>query len=182
MHALNRLVAPLLMGLSMVACAYAQPDGAQERAFLASLVGKWEGTVTTWTRPGAPPFDESTVEGEFTMILGGRNLRHTYEGSMKAKPRRGEETIAYNSITKKFEVSWFDDFHMSDGILFSQGERSEKGFKVFAKYAVGDTPPWGWRTEFELVDKDHLMITAYNITPDGQELKGVETKYTRKSR
>ena len=57
---------------------------------------------------------------------------------------------------------------MSDGILFSEGTRIEKGFSVKGSYrAAPDQDPWGWRTDFEIIDKDHITITAYNITPDG---------------
>ena len=110
------------------------------------MIGRWEGNCRTWFEPGKLA-DESKVTGEITGFLDGRFFRHTYEGMIQGKRQRGEDMIAFNSITKTFQSSWVDDFHMNYAIMFSQGKATERGFTVRGEYDIGEyQPKWAWRT------------------------------------
>ena len=64
--------------------------------------------------------------------------------------------------------------------MFCTGDATENGFSVLGSYPdPTGGPDWGWRTQVELIDSDHLVITAYNIHPEYDEAKATEATLTR---
>jgi Protein of unknown function (DUF1579) len=147
--------------------------------FLAQLVGGWAGLTLTWLEQGAAPH-ESPTQGSIQLILEGRFALYLYQSSIDGEPVHGLFTFGFNTTLNQYEASWLDSFHNNTANMFCIGNQKENGFFVLGSYPdpVGG-PDWGWRTELELIDPDHLAITAYNINPEGGETKAVETQLRR---
>lgn len=93
------------------------------------------------------------------------------------KPVEGIALYAYNLDLQRFETAWIDSFHTGTFILFSEGQRNTTDLNAKGSYAY-ITPEteqfWGWRTTIEMDGENKLVITAYNISPQGEEQKATE--------
>ncbi len=146
---------------------------------LAGLVGEWQGVTKTWFEPDVVA-DESPMTGKMSAILDGRFIVHEYVGSLSGKTFEGVAIFGFDLAANKFQTAWVDSFHMSTAIMFSEGDAGDRFAATGTYYTGPDTPRWGWRTEIDLIDGDSLVITAYNISPEGYESKATEMQYSRK--
>lgn len=148
-------------------------------SFLAQLVGGWAGKTLTWPEPEGTP-RQAPTQGSIQLLLEGRFALYLYQTSIEAQPQHGLFVFGYNTTLDRWEASWIDSFYNNTAIMFCVGNQVQQGFAVIGSHPdPTGGPDWSWRTEVKLIDHDHLVITAYNMSPEGAEARAVETQLTR---
>lgn len=152
-------------------------DGVHAR--LATMAGDWEGRFRLWFTP-----DELACEapqtGRIRSVLGGRFLLHEYRTRFNDEPIEGIVMYGYHLDEDRWESAWVESFGTGTNIMFSSGSGNDANPDVLGSYGDGKGGPrWGWRTRLEQPDPDTLVITMFNITPQGEEMLAVETRYAR---
>lgn len=141
------------------------------------IEGNWQGISKVWFEPNVLA-DESPVQANLRLILGGRFLMIGYAGSIQKQPLEGLMILGKQLSANKFQSVWLDSFHTGTDMMFSESKRGADTLSVLGTYVYA-TPEkeeiWGWRTTIELLTDDELIITAYNVSPAGEESKATET-------
>ena len=149
-------------------------------AALARMAGEWEGRTQVWFEPGQPPAMDVAQRATIRSILGGRFALHEYAYGEGEQAGEGVAIYGVHLDADACESAWVDTFHTGTSLLFSKAPRDAGGYKVLTHYSDGKGgPDWGWRTELSQPSGDELLIAMFNILPDGQEAKAVETRYRR---
>lgn len=147
---------------------------------LQNLIGIWSGKTKTWFEKDVLA-DESDVGATITSLLEGRFISIDYHSSLDGKPFVGKMILGFDIPYQKFTSSWIDSFHMGTQIMLSSGDATMNGFSVTGSYGnpeYGDKL-WGWRTEIQFISDQEFSLTAFNISPEGEEAKATETFYKR---
>ncbi|TGL86499.1 DUF1579 domain-containing protein [Leptospira congkakensis] len=147
---------------------------------LQSLVGRWTGNTKTWFEKDVLA-DESPAEVTITSVLGGRFISLDYQSSLEGKPFVGKMVIGFDIPYQRYTSSWIDSFHMGTQIMLSSGESKANGFFMNGSYGNPEYGEklWGWRTEIQFINDTEFSLTAFNISPEGEEAKATETFYKR---
>jgi hypothetical protein len=147
----------------------ARPTAGRE--LIAALVGEWSGTYRLWLEPG-----ELRTEGPTRCtgrsMLEGRFVALDYDWTDRDEPQRGSMLLGCTD-EGTWQMAWVDTWHNGTSIMFCDGGPDPD---VLGSY--GPTHErWGWRTRFDLVRPDGFVITAWNVTPTGEETKATEATY-----
>lgn len=146
-----------------------------EHQLLARFAGGWRGTSQLWLDPAAPP-EESSTELLAEPILGGRWLRMSERGTAFGKPHAGEMLLGYHLDARAYELAWVDSSHTGTSIILFTGPATEPGVvDVLGSYTAGEQR-WGWRTRLRLSTPDELLLEAFNISPDGVEMRAIVSR------
>ena len=160
--------------------AYSTPGDMHK--MMASWDGTWDGEVSMWQMPGAPP-QTSNSTATNKMIMGGRYQLSNHSGNMMGAPFEGMSTLAYDNDKKTFISTWIDN--MGTGMMKLEGTWDAGSKSITLKGKVVDAGAGNGREAeirevFRITDDDHQTMEMYGYAPDGKEFKMMEIKYTRK--
>jgi hypothetical protein len=157
---------------------YATPGEAHK--VLAALEGDWALKVTSWMTPGQPP-QESTGTAKMRMILGGRYLKQSAEGTMMGQPFSGLGLSGYDNAKKVYQDVWIDN--AGTGMMMTTGSWDEASHTMTSTGSMVD-PVSGKSLEvtgkIRHVDPDHFRYEMWMPGPDGKPFKTMEIEYSRK--
>lgn len=142
---------------------------------LQALVGRWIGT-SRLLLPGEP-VRETSSEATVSLVAQGKFCTLAYSWSFDGTAQDGMLLIGQEQHSAR--VIFIDSWHMGDAMMICQGQVDGQGtLDVRGSYAVEGSADWGWRIVVA-PDGHSVRILMYNVTPDGEEVLGVEATYTR---
>lgn len=160
--------------------AYMTPGDVHK--MMESWNGTWNGEVTMWHVPDAPP-EVSNATTTNKMILGGRYQQSTSTGNMMGQPFEGISTVAYDNAAKMFTSTWIDNMGTGMMVLTGPWNEATKTMMLSGKMidpSAGNAKEMQIRETFQIIDDKNQLMEMFGPGPDGKEYKMLSIKYTRK--
>ena len=158
---------------------YATPG--ESHKMLAKSNGTWNGEVTMWMAPDAPP-STSKMTMVNKMVMDGRYQVSEAKGNMMGMPFNGMSTTGYDNHKKVFMSTWIDNF--GTGIMKMEGPWDEATKSTTLTGRMID-PSTGRECDFKevykIIDDNNQLMEMYGPDPQtGKQFKTMEIKLTRK--
>jgi hypothetical protein len=152
-----------------------------EHAKLAQAAGEWEVHATKWMDPAGQP-QQATERSTFAVMLDGRWVSQDYRGEMMGKPYVGHGMYGYDTMTKQYQLVWFDS--VSTAMMPMSGTSSDGGKTITYTYEMAHCPmtngPMTMRHVVVNESADRMVQTMYQMPKGAAEHKVMELVYTRK--
>jgi len=160
------------------ALSAATPDA--EHARLVAMCGTWDVEMTFWFQPGRPGV---TAKATSTIrpLFGGLFVEEKIEGTLNGTPFTTLAWTGFNTATKQYEATRIASTNTIR--IAETGAYDEKAnqFELKADYPLaGDM--WHQRTVIECRSADTMTTVSYLSFGKVPEWKGVEIKYTRRTK
>ena len=137
--------------------------------------GTWEGTYQLWFDPAGEPQTTSPTGATVSLELDGNGLLLRYDWSFGDDAHTGLAVLS--RAGDGLQMGWSDTFHYSAGVMHCAAGGGSATSMLGSYEAAGAT--WGWRTQVDMAGPDELTITAWNVTPDGEEGIATRASYRR---
>lgn len=158
--------------------AFATPG--EMHKLLASFNGTWQGDITMWMDPAAPP-TKSTGTSTNKMIYNGLYQESKHKGNFNGMPFEGTSIWGYDNAKKKFVSSWIDNF--GSGIMMMEGDY-DPATKTFSFTGTMtnflDGKDCNIKETVQIIDDNTQVMKMWG--PDiktGKEYQTMEIKLTR---
>jgi hypothetical protein len=153
--------------------------GPEHARLVEQFAGTWNAEQTMWMEPGTEPMVQSaTAVG--AGILGGRQVRMTYQGSFMGQPFEGIAHTGYDNVTGRYTSSWMDN--MSTGTFNSTGSYDAATrtytFTGSMPDPMADGAPVPIRETIRIDSGDRHVMEMFE-TRDGAEMRTMEIVFTR---
>jgi Protein of unknown function (DUF1579) len=159
---------------------YMTPSDAHKK--MATWNGNWNGDVTMWQAPGAPPMNSKTTVVN-KMILGGRYQESIHAGNMMGMAFEGRSIMGYDNAKKSFTNTWIDNTGTGTMILDGLWDETTKTITLKGKMidpSAGNSNELDVRETYKVIDDKNHVMEMFAHDKDGKEFKTMEIKFTRK--